>query len=163
MISEKGYNKTMKVLCPGDVFEAVGSSIFLAGPTPRSAEVTSWRPHALDILKNLGFDGNVWVPERQDWSVKFNYDDQIEWEWDGLDNCRVIAFWVPRSIPDMPAFTTNVEFGRYVTSGRILYGRPDGAVNTRYLDYMYEKQACLKPINTLEELMKQASAMAKGK
>lgn len=39
-------------------------SIFLAGPTPRSKEVQSWRPEALRILKNLGYDGQVYVKYR---------------------------------------------------------------------------------------------------
>lgn len=34
----------------------------------------------------------------------------------------------------MPAFTTNVEFGEDLHSGKMLYGRPDGAPKMRYLD-----------------------------
>jgi len=69
-------------------------SIFLAGPTPRSPDVSSWRPQALGLLEELGFTGTVLVPERRDWSVKFNYLDQVEWEYAGLESCSVIAFWV---------------------------------------------------------------------
>ena len=38
----------------------------------------------------------------------------------------------------MPAFTTNVEFGRYITSSKFLYGRPPDSVKNRYLDWMYQ-------------------------
>ena len=38
-------------------------SIFLAGPTPRSKEVNTWRKDALKILDKLEFDGLVYVPE----------------------------------------------------------------------------------------------------
>jgi hypothetical protein len=38
-------------------------SIFLAGPTPRRPEVASWRPDALRILQEAGYDGVVFVPE----------------------------------------------------------------------------------------------------
>lgn len=38
-------------------------SIFLAGPTPRTREFLGWRPQAIEILKNLGFDGAVYSPE----------------------------------------------------------------------------------------------------
>jgi Nucleoside 2-deoxyribosyltransferase like len=101
-------------------------SLFLGGPTPRSSEVPSWRPGAVDILRRLGFSGTVLVPERRDWSVKFDYYDQVEWEFEGLEACSVLAFWVPRDPPLMSGFTTNVEFGRYVGSGRVVYGRPGG-------------------------------------
>jgi hypothetical protein len=123
-------------------------SIFLAGPTPRSAEVPSWRLEALDILKSLAFAGTVLVPERHDWS-SFDYMNQVEWEYAGLESCSVIAFWVPRLLPDMPGFTTNVEFGRYVGSGRCVYGRPDGAARTRYLDWLYWKVTGETPHSSL--------------
>ena len=38
-------------------------SIFLAGPTPRSLDVETWRKEAIRILEELGFDGIVYVPE----------------------------------------------------------------------------------------------------
>jgi hypothetical protein len=78
-------------------------------------------------LRGLDFTGTVLVPERQDWSAKFNYFDQVEWEYAGLESCSVIAFWVPRELQTLPGFTTNVKFGRYVGSGRCVYGRPDRA------------------------------------
>src|SRR5581483_11776507 len=89
-------------------------SIFLAGPTPRSSHVKSWRPEAINILRESNFSGTVLVPERRDWTVKFDYIEQVEWEWKGLEDCSIIVFWVPRDLQTMPAFTTNVEFGSYV-------------------------------------------------
>src|SRR5262249_44966669 len=89
-------------------------SLFLAGPTPRSNLVASWRPDALGILRQLGFTGIVLVPERRDLSAKVSYLDQVEWEYAGLETCSVLAFWVPRELESLPGFTTNVEFGRYV-------------------------------------------------
>ena len=109
-------------------------SLFLAGPTPRCSHVASWRPEALDILRQLGFAGTVLVPERRDWSAKFDYLDQVEWEYAGLEACSVLTFWVPRDLERLPGFTTNVEFGRYVASGRVVYGRPQCAPHTSYLD-----------------------------
>src|SRR6266540_6622041 len=107
-------------------------SLFLGGPTPRSAEVSSWRPEALDLLRGLGFAGIVLVPERRDWTARFSYLDQVEWEYEGLETCSVIAFWVPRNPQTLPGFTTNVEFGRYVGSGRCVYGRPRPATPIGY-------------------------------
>src|SRR5262245_31723132 len=116
---------------------------------PGSSDVVSWRPEALDLLRRLGFGGMVLVPERIDWSVKFDYVDQVEWEYTGLEGCSVIAFWVPRDLTALLGFTTNVEFGRYVGSVRCVYGRPDGAPHTRCLDWLYERITRKRPEATL--------------
>lgn len=128
-------------------------SIFLAGPTPRSKDVISWRIEAISILKSLKYDGQVLVPERENKEYKVDYIDQVEWEWYGLENCNKIIFWIPRNLTTMPAFTTNVEFGRYVTSGRVYYGRPDTAEKCRYLDWLYRKYNKRPIYNDLEDLL----------
>ena len=56
----------------------------------------------------------------------------------------------------MPAFTTNVEFGYYIHTGKILYGRPDNSKKNKYLDWLYELDTNMKPINNLEELLKES-------
>ncbi len=140
------------VYCPRKI-EFLGKSIFLAGPTPRSADVRSWRPIALHILEDLKFAGTVLVPERDDWSRSFEYTDQVEWEWEGLENCTAIAFWIPRELKTMPAFTTNVEFGSYVRSQRAWYGRPDSSPKCDYLDWLYGKTTGRKPFNNLRDLL----------
>jgi len=127
-------------------------SIFLAGPTPRATNVESWRPRAIDLLHSMKFDGQVIVPERRSWELGF-YGYQVEWEFVGLENCTKIVFWIPRDLETMPAFTTNVEFGRYVDSGRIIYGRPIDAPKTRYLDWLYTKMTGKLPIRDLYTLL----------
>jgi hypothetical protein len=107
--------------------------LFLAGPTPRSTEVESWRPAAITILEAMGFGGTVLVPEDADGTVHGDYTDQIDWEWDGIDAADVVAFWVPRELTSMPAFTTNVEFGLVARSGRAVFGAPSTAAKVRYL------------------------------
>ncbi len=124
--------------------------LFLAGPTPRQEGVSSWRLDALRILEGLNFGGTVLIPERKDWQVRFEYLDQVEWEHAGLEAAGVIAFWVPRDLATLPGFTTNVEFGRYVGSGRVVYGRPDQAPKNRYLDWLYQRCTGLQPCRTLE-------------
>lgn len=131
-------------------------SIFLAGPTPRKKEVQSWRPDALKILDALGYTGVVYVPERKTWAAGFDYDTQVEWEWSALDACGTVAFWIPRQIPDMPAFTTNVEFGMMMGSGKVLYGRPDNAVKCGYLDRLFKRFYHRDPANSLHNLMTSA-------
>lgn len=130
-------------------------SIFLAGPTPRKKGICSWRPEACKILQSLGFDGVVYVPELSSQKVLFNYDNQIDWEWKALENAGIVIFWIPREMPDMPALTTNVEFGYYVRDSRTLYGRPDAAVLNQYLDRLYKRHhENMRIYNTLSELCK---------
>lgn len=116
--------------------QPIPKSIFLAGPTPRSSDVPSWRPQALELLK--GFDGIVFVPESQDWEAKVNYDDQVEWEWEGLEAATVVLFWIPRNLVTMPAFTTNVEYGM-MRSHVAVAGWPEGTVKNRYLEKCAER------------------------
>lgn len=158
----------MKVIYSDETFELpIKNSIFLAGPTPRTGTpVPSWRPEALRALEKAGFDGLVFVPEYKN---QFNYLEkstpvdfmsQVEWEYRALENCDLIAFWVPRS-KHLPGFTTNVEFGSYVRSNRIIYGRPDDAEKTDYLDWLYTRIAKRLIYNDLEQLMQQATLRMK--
>lgn len=130
-------------------------SIFLVGPTPRKSSVPSWRPEAIATLQRLGFSGTVLVPEREDWNVKFDYQDQIHWEQVCLHNATLIAAWVPRNMETMPALTTNVEFGFWIAKDpkKLFYGRPDDAPSNRYLDWMYRQNTSRTPSNTLESLL----------
>ena len=150
----------MKLIYTNDKIDLVGKSIFLAGPTPRSPNVKSWRPEAIEQLVKLKFSGIVLVPETVN-SVDFNFKDQVEWEWQGLENCSVIVFWVPRNLETMPAFTTNVEFGSHIRSGRAYYGRPDGSPKNDYLDWLYEKVTKRKPYSNLYELLMEAVTICK--
>ena len=128
-------------------------SIFLAGPTPRDKNIKSWRKDACKFLEENGFDGVVYVPEFSNWKPLENYNDQTEWEREGLSNASVILFWIPRQLPDMPAFTTNVEFGYWLHSGKIIYGRPDDSRKNKYLDWLYGVDTGLEPIKNLNELL----------
>lgn len=131
-------------------------SLFLAGPTPRESTVTSWRLDALKLLEQLNFRGTVLVPERQDWQTRFDYQDQVEWEYAALEQASVIVFWIPRDLVHLPGFTTNVEFGRYVGTKRCVYGRPPNAPKTQYLDWLYEKLQGQAPCESLDQTLKQA-------
>jgi len=135
-------------------------SIFLAGPTPRSAEVKTWRKEACAKIEKLGFDGVVYVPEYSSHKPLEEYLNQVEWERDALSNASVIVFWIPRSLPDMPAFTTNVEFGYWIHTGKVIYGRPDDSEKNRYLDWLYEKDMNIKPFNNIDDLLANAVEMA---
>jgi len=132
-------------------------SLFLAGPTPRSAKVPSWRPEALRLLSELGFTGTVYVPEASDWNPHSEYERQLNWEWEGLNQATVVAFWVPRNIRTLPAFTTNIEFGLLASSGKTLMGYPKDAEKMRYLDALARRHH-VPVMHSLRELLAAAVA-----
>ena len=128
-------------------------SIFLAGPTPRNDKTISWRIEALELLKD--YPGTIYVPESDSWSAHDNYDAQIHWELLALNAATRIVFWIPRDIEHMPAFTTNVEFGKYISSGKCILGYPELAPKMKYLHFLAEKFNI--PIySTLEDTLKAA-------
>jgi len=133
-------------------------SIFLAGPTPRSLDVISWRIEALDILEKLGFDGIVYVPEFKNDNRTFDYNNQVWWEREALYNATVIVFWIPRKKDKMPALTTNVEFGYWLSKepSKVIYGRPDDSESNRYLDWLYTVETNMDPTNDLKVLLANA-------
>lgn len=146
----------MRVNFSDEVVMKGEKSIFLAGPTPRGKEVASWRVEAVKKLEKLGFDGVVFVPEYSTWIPKENYEDQANWEREALTESTVILFWIPRSLPDMPGFSTNVEFGYWLHSRKVIYGRPDGAPKTKYLDWLYKTDYNEEPFNDLGKLLEYA-------
>ena len=114
------------------------TSIFLAGPTARQEEgeppVPSWRKEAVEELLDAGFDGIIYYPEwpngikPDDWT----YSRQVSWEVDAMTAATVILFWIPRT-ESLPGFTTNVEFGEWFRSEKIVIGSPEGAIKNEYL------------------------------
>jgi len=131
-------------------------TIFLAGPTPRDKDIKSWRNDALNILKKNEYNGVIIIPEI-DKKLYYGKNDMpnniMDWENYYMTQCDVIVFWVPRKLENLPGFTTNVEFGRFCSDSRSLYGRPIGAPKTKYLDWMYMKFRNLKPYTDLYSLM----------
>jgi hypothetical protein len=133
------------------------ASVFLAGPTPRDPAVPSWRPGAVDLLRDLwagSGDGRlaVFVPESSAGGMFGGWDAQVEWEDTCLNACDVIAFWVPRDLRTLPGFTTNVEWGRWEASGKVVLGAPPDAPKNRYL-FHYAQRHGVPTAHTLPATM----------
>ncbi len=135
--------------------QSYSASIFLVGPTPRNDEDKSWRPEALQALSQYAnkLDLVVFIPESRDGVYNSNYLEQLEWEKQHLEMADAILAWIPRNMDtSMLGLTTNIEFGKYVESGKLFYGRPDNADKIRYLDWMYHKITQRQPLNNLTTL-----------
>ncbi len=141
-----------------EIPENIDTSIFLAGPSPRHNSVESWRPEAIQILHNLGFQGVVFVPEPEGLKWNGEYDHQIEWEWSAAKRATCIVFWVPRELETMPGFITNIEWGRWYESGKVVLGYPEGAPKMSYFAYCAKKNN-IPVSDNLEDTLK--SAMSK--
>jgi Nucleoside 2-deoxyribosyltransferase like/NUDIX domain len=118
---------------------SVTQTIFLAGPTPRSASVEGWRGAALAELERQGFTGTVLVPEPRDGVWAPVYEEQVEWEEAALHAADCILFWIPRDMETLPGLTTNVEWGTWASSGKVVLGAPPGAAQVRYLLHYADK------------------------
>lgn len=154
----------MNVIYALESFPAtVTKTLFLAGPTPRG-DATSWRESALKFLKEMGYDGHVFVPEPQGGFWAENYIHQVEWEEEFLKAADVILFWVPRDIkgahPEgngapMPGLTTNDEWGVWKYSGKVVWGSPKEADSTSYQKH-YAKKLGVPMADTLKETLELA-------
>lgn len=117
-------------------------SIFLAGPTLRNNNdfTKSWRYEACELLADKKYDGIVYIPEK-DGIASYDFLDQVEWERKALMNASVILFYIPRKFPELPGFTTNVEFGYYLAKrpDSIVLCCPKDSEKNEYLKWLYKK------------------------
>lgn len=143
----------------------VTKTIFLAGPNPRykngDVVLRTWRHDVLEELERIGYDGHVFIPmpigsfygETVSGAVA-DYDHQIEWEDAAMMRADVILMWVDRT-STLRGMTTNIEFGRYLDSGRLIYGRPENADGCRYLDEQIKKRR-KEAYSTITAIVKEA-------
>lgn len=133
--------------------QKITKSVFLAGPSPRSKDVASWRPDALKALEEAGFDGHVFVPEARD-GARPDYVAQMKWELDAQNSSDIILFWIPRDMKTMPALTTNNEYGIWsaLDPSRVVLGAPEGAPHTSY-QFKFAGENDIPSYRTLKELV----------
>lgn len=110
-----------------------GHSVFLAGPTPRDHSTPSWRPEMIKLLRDNKYQGDILIPEKRGNYLDYDYLTQTRWEVKHLNLANIILFWIPRELKTMPAFTTNIEFGEWMHSGKCILSYPIDAPKMRYL------------------------------
>lgn len=134
-------------------------SIFLAGPTLRDnpKDFTPWREHAAHRFKERAFQGNLYIPE----PFKGDYERQIKWEETHLEKCDCIMFWIPRDMKILPGLTTNVEFGEWMKSGKVVLGFPKEAEHISYLAHKAKKYE-IPVAHDLVETVELAIRMVRG-
>lgn len=136
-------------------------TLFLAGPTPRNKTVVSCRNQALEILEKLEYHGAVFVPEPRTGPFP-DYITQISWEEEHLKKADLILFWIPRDMNTLPGLTTNIEWGRWESSGKVVLGYPSESDHMRYIAHYAEKYK-VPTFSTLEDTLGKAVALLKTK
>lgn len=134
-------------------------SIFLAGPSPRTKDDPHWRPEAIEILRKNGFSGQVFSPLTEDGGWLGDDIKQTNWELKHLDMATVVLFWVPRDREKLPGFTTNVEYGMFVKSGKAILGYPKNSDKMQYLDFLARRYN-VQVFHDLEETLRESISLA---
>ena len=147
-------------------------SVFLAGPTLRNEPFEkSWRKYTCDKLKELGYKGLIYVPEFETGTMKPDLTEQAGWERKGLTNADIILFYIPRKIPELAGYTTNVEFGMWLSKkpDNCMLCIPEWAEKVNYLKWLWKQEVPEKPIySNLDDALKaiiheQANHKKRGK
>lgn len=151
------------LFAPDYLDEYEGPSIFLAGPTIRqrlSGDITRWRRQALNLLQMYKYRGDVFFPEVEP-GGRFNYGRERQYDWEDfhLNSASCILFWIPRDLKTLPAFTTNIEWGKWHDSGKVVLGAPLNAPKMSYI--RYDAAKCAVPIeDELGDAIQTAIAMS---
>jgi len=143
-----------------DMIPPMGDKVFLAGPTPRELGIKTWRPLMVKKLREAGYEGHILMPEKENPEDGYDYDTQVVWEEKALNSADLIIFWVPRKLDTMPGFTTNIEFGEWMKSGKILLAHPKNAEKMRYMIHKAEKYS-IPYYNTMEDVAKHVTKQFK--
>ena len=98
----------------------------------------------------MQFDGTIFIPEPRNNCWHIEYDSQVKWEAKCLNIADAIVFWIPRDLITLPDFTTNIEWGRWESSGKIFLGYPSNAEKMSYIHF-YAQKLNLSTSKTLDD------------
>lgn len=132
-------------------------SVFLTGPTSRQSDEDFWRPDAMAALGEAGYRHTVVVPRYASGKPLDENVNTVRWEQEMLHASDAILLWLPRDLGESPGFTTSVEFGQFLSSGKLYYGRPDSEPKTHYLDQRYREETGREPVSDLSALAAQVT------
>jgi hypothetical protein len=124
----------------GDSVSPADCAIFLAGPIERvdplalQRQLPCWRVEVQMMLaRSFEEDLVLYSPEWHSKPHGWSYDMQVKWELEAMQAAAVILCWIPRQLPLLPGFTTNVEVGEWLHSPKLLAGAPPTAPHTKYI------------------------------
>ncbi len=111
-------------------------TVFLIGPSPRNADIKSYREGFESALASLDPDGEwaIFNPEGDAFDPTRGPDYAL-WELEMLERCSVIVIGLNTQQDTMPGLTTRVEAGLMLGKGRsnLVVWRPKGSWRTRYI------------------------------
>jgi len=150
-----------KIITSPEIFEEEKGNnvcVFLGGPIQGAP---NWQKEICDDLsgyKNLV----VTNPRRKSLDKsKFNFDEQVKWETEYLNESDIIVFWLPKEEEKiegrMYGQTTRFEVGEWIAkcSKKIIIGIDDNFPMKRYIKNRLEKDYGVKILNTYNELLKE--------
>jgi len=147
------------------ILHVPSKTIFLAGPTSRDNDYDkSWRKEMVELINAAGFDGTICIPEFRD-KRPFTVNDwgtQVKWEWTLLDAASCILFWVPRSMPETPGLTTNLEFGTYLQKKpcQVILSYPEEAAAMEWMTLKYKEVTAREPSHNMVDAVAEAIEIA---
>ena len=104
-----------------------GVCLYFAGPTWLAEGEVNWHEIGIAHLRERNFSGTVILPMPRDGNWRGDDAAQIAWQLKAQQRATVIVFWMPRMGP-----VTNIEFGEWCRSGKIVLGSPPGTPKTDY-------------------------------
>lgn len=133
--------------------------VYLAGPVPRDSAVDSWHPEAIRELRRAGYEGMVIVPRTRPRRRAEDSDAQMRWEHAAMTRADAILFWIPRALWELPGLTSNLEWGIWHRSGKVVLGAPADAPRMSYLRF-YADLAGAPQAHSLSEAARLAALIA---
>lgn len=145
------------IVHPNEALPSSGvAAIYLVGPVPRKTGEVRWHLEAIAALQAYRFDGAVIVPRTLDErAIQESDERQLSWEFQAQCRADVLLFWVPRDLVDMPGLTTNLEWGMWYDTGKVVIGIPPGAALTLPLRHAAQR-AALEVCDTLDGTVQSA-------
>lgn len=148
----------MRVYKPLEQINQLSNGIFLAGPSPRMDKIyeydCQWRQYVIQRFRELGYKGDLIDPINRKFD-QTNLVEQVKWQRDAMMKSSLVFFWIPRS-EQHPGFTTNVQFGTWLTNKSILLGCPKDSIKNDYLKIRFQLDNTGTVFNDLDKMIEYA-------